>query len=373
MRPLYNYIDAEIAKISTELNVISQKYDNLLKNHEQLCENVRNNNVMLEGYGQLCKNFEDLSENVRNNNAVLEGYKQLCENFEQLSENIRNVNAMLEGYDKVIRNVQNLNLQINNFESDIERMRFIVSKLDKEKKPITLSTQPQNNSTLALSSSQNEYMNIDYFDFENYFRGSRAIIKERQKEYLKYFENCKNILDIGCGRGEFLELMRDSGFSAIGVDTYEDFAEYCESLGLDAVCADGIEYLSSIESIDGIFVGQVVEHLTTAQVISLIETAYEKLSDGGVLIMETPNPKSLSTYVNAFYLDPSHTKPVHPEFLKYLLRNAGYKDIEILFTDSSKPDITIPPIENENEFNHSMETVQQILFGSQDYAVIARK
>ena len=261
-------------------------------------------------------------------------------------------------------------------------MNYLVSKLNKPASAVS-AAKPDNAASAQTApspalpqspkTSSDEYSGIDYFRFENYFRGSRETVKQRQEIYLEYFRNCRSILDIGCGRGEFLELMRDNGLSAVGVDTYPDFAEYCCSLGLNAVCDDGIGYLSRIESVDGIFVGQVVEHLTVDQIINLIETAYSKLSDDGVIIMETPNPQSLSIYVNAFYIDPSHVKPVHPETLKYLLKNAGFSSIETVFTESSKPDITIPPLKNEEEFNTAMATVQNMLFGSQDYAVIARK
>lgn len=388
MKPLYDHADAlhsenkaELGKLAGKCSEMQKKIDEYEKNfqrynklipkfesYEGLCENVRNLNAQLEGYEGLC-------ENVRNLNAQLENYEGLC-------ENVRNLNAMLDGFDKLVLNVRNLNSEISRINSDYDRMNYLVSKLNKPDSAVS-AAKPDNAASAQTApspaipqspeTSSDEYSGIDYFRFENYFRGPREAVKQRQEIYLEYFRNCRSILDIGCGRGEFLELMRDNGLSAVGVDTYPDFAEYCCSLGLNAVCDDGIGYLSRLQSIDGIFVGQVVEHLTVDQIISLIETAYSKLSDGGVIIMETPNPQSLSIYVNAFYIDPSHVKPVHPETLKYLLKNAGFSNIETVFTESSKPEVVIPPLKNENEFNQAMTTVQSMLFGSQDYAVIARK
>ena len=94
--------------------------------------------------------------------------------------------------------------------------------------------------------------------------------------------------------------------------------------------------------------------------------------------METPNPTSLAIYTHAFYIDPSHKKPVHPLTLKYFVEKAGFRDVEILFTESSKLPIKIPKIklndsENEQEFNKAMKIIQDTLFGSQDYAIIAKK
>ena len=148
--------------------------------------------------------------------------------------------------------------------------------------------------------------------------------------------------------------------------------------GLKATCGDGCDFLEKTEGVDGIFVGQVVEHLKPHQIIRLCNTAYERLEDGGCIILETPNPTSLSIYTNAFYIDPSHIKPVHPLTMQYYLEKAGFKDIEIIYTESSRPPFEIPPLkcaeaENTAEFNEAMKRVSDIIFGSQDYAVVAVK
>ena len=296
--------------------------------------------------------------------------KDTLDNIERLSQNVRNLNSTLNGYDKIILNIQNLNSEMERIMLDNERLRFMMNSIRKQ----------ENNSATSTSTpvskkfdNSDDYSVIDYFDFENHFRGSRDLIKKRQSEYLRYLKECRMILDIGCGRGEFLEIMKENNVSAVGVDTYKPFVDYCNEKGFSAVCMDCIEYMSEEQGFEGIFVGQVIEHLTIGQIVSLIETAYNKLPDGGILIMETPNPKSLSIYANAFYLDPSHIKPVHPETISYFLKNAGFKNVDIIYTENSRPDITIPPICGEEEFNNAMNKVQQMLFGSQDYAAIARK
>ena len=162
------------------------------------------------------------------------------------------------------------------------------------------------------------------------------------------------------------------------MDTYDEFVEYCKERKLSAVCDDGAHYLKSIESTDGIFVGQVVEHLKDYQIIDLCSTAFEKMESGSYLVIETPNPTSLAIYTHAFYVDPSHVKPVHPLTMEYFLQKAGFKDIKIIYTDTSKINRNIPAlrgegIENLDEFNDVMSDVSSTLFGSQDYAIIARK
>ena len=122
-----------------------------------------------------------------------------------------------------------------------------------------------------------DYQAIDYFDFENYFRGSKDAIKENQKQYVPYFEGKKNVLDLGCGRGEFLELLKEHDIDATGVDFYEEYTDYCKGNGLKAVHGDAVEYLRQCDRCGGIFAGQLAEHLSTEQLVQLCELAYEKL------------------------------------------------------------------------------------------------
>lgn len=225
---------------------------------------------------------------------------------------------------------------------------------------------------------EDEYSCIDYFDFENHFRGSRESIKEVQKQYVEYFVGRNNVLDLGCGRGEFLELLMENKIESVGVECYSEFAEYCKMKGLNVAEEDALTYLEKQEKVGGIFAGQLIEHLKVNQIVRLCELAYEKLEEGAYMVLETPNPMSLAIYTHAFYIDPSHNKPVHPLLMEYFMKKAGFKDIRILFTESSKYPVDIPElvgtgIENIEAFNRSMEEVSRTLFGSQDYAVIGRK
>lgn len=197
-------------------------------------------------------------------------------------------------------------------------------------------------------------------------------------EYLPYFKNRKYVIDLGCGRGEFLELMKENGINASGVDLYKPFVNECQKQGLKVQHGDALQYLRQSDKIDGIFVGQLVEHMKIAQILQLCQRAYDRLEDGGVLIIETPNPMSLAIFTHAFYIDPSHNKPIHPLTLQYLLYKAGFKKADILFTENSKLNEQIPNlnglnIENLQEFNESMNKVTKLLYGSQDYAIIAIK
>lgn len=226
----------------------------------------------------------------------------------------------------------------------------------------------------------NVYTGIDYFDFENHFRGSRKEIKEAESIYLPYFKDKKFVLDLGCGRGEFLELLQENEISCLGVDNYEEFVAFCQAKKLNVICQDAIKYLGTqkTDSVGGIFAGQLIEHLKTEQLFGLCQLAYEKLEEGGYLILETPNPMCLSIYRNAFYIDPSHQKPVHPKMMEYLLKREGFRKVEIIFPDNSKCGYRLPllntdTVANLSEFNDGMNLLSDILFGSENYAVVAMK
>lgn len=227
--------------------------------------------------------------------------------------------------------------------------------------------------------SDNLYGEIDYFDFENHFRGNRSQIAERQKMYIDYFKDCKHVIDLGSGRGEFLDLLKQQRIPAVGVDLYGPFVDFCRMHGQEVVQEDAVSYLRRQENdcCDGIFAGQLIEHLNTKELISLCSDSYRTLKKGGTLIVETPNPTCVATYLNSFYLDPSHVKPVHPKTVEYFLRKAGFQEIRIIFTEQSKVGYRFPLLSAEGgnleEFNDGVNFLSDIIFGSQDYAVIAVK
>ena len=226
---------------------------------------------------------------------------------------------------------------------------------------------------------------VNYFVFEDQFRGSREEIKERQRAFVRYFEGCSNVLDIGCGRGEFLELMRDAGIGARGVDLDETMVEFCRSRGLAVELNDAVSYLEQLEdeSLDGVFIDQVVEHLEPAYLVRLLELCHRKMKFGYYLVAETVNPLSFASFAN-FYIDMTHVRPVHPATLKFLFGAAGFREAETRFSSPAPAEITLQKliptevIDDERKafiesYNHNIDSLNGLLYGAQDYAIIGKK
>ena len=208
---------------------------------------------------------------------------------------------------------------------------------------------------------------FDYLRFAERFRGSAEYVKSRQAFYVPYFAGCKNVLDIGCGRGEFLELMRDASVAARGIDLNREFIALCHGKGLAAEVADLFTYLSDLPdaSLDGIFSAQVVEHLPPARLPEMIRLAAQKLRRGGVLVVETPNPECLAIVATHFYLDPTHTKPIPNALLAFYMEEYGIGRIEVHQRS--------PAIESMPALAELPEAFRQMFFGGLDYAIIGKK
>jgi len=220
---------------------------------------------------------------------------------------------------------------------------------------------------------------FDYGGFEERFRGTEVELKERQRGYVALFAGRTNVLDVGCGRGEFLELLRESGIDARGVDLNLDMVLLCKDKGLDVSMADAFAHLESLpdESLGGVFAAQVIEHLHPRRVIELVRLCHRKLEPGAALVLETPNPKCLMVFADSFYKDPSHIQPIHPDTMHFLLEATGFDDVELRFLGAVDPALRIPPLRapgaDLEQFNQGIERLNALLFGFQDYAVIGKK
>jgi 2-polyprenyl-3-methyl-5-hydroxy-6-metoxy-1,4-benzoquinol methylase len=219
----------------------------------------------------------------------------------------------------------------------------------------------------SITAHTAEGADFDYQAFSHRFRGSEEYVKGGQAFYVPYFQNCRAVLDIGCGQGEFLEVMREAGISARGIDQSSESIQYCKGKGLDVQQADLFTYLSAAPalSLDGIFCSQVVEHLPAAGIPELIRLSAQALQPGGIIAIETPNPECLAIFATHFYLDPTHVKPVPSAQLAFYLQESGFGGITI------EPRFPAPDF--YPELNDLPEGFRKKFFGGMDYAIVARK
>ncbi len=220
-------------------------------------------------------------------------------------------------------------------------------------------------------------LDFDYFLFEEQFRGPEKTIRERQQQYVGYFQGREKVVDLGCGRGEFLELLRTAGVVARGVESSGDMLLLCRNKGFDVIQKHILSFLEEQpdESLGGIFCSQVIEHLPAALQIRLVNLAQRKLHSGSPLVIETINPECVYALARNFFLDPTHVRPVHPEMLVFLMRSVHFERVELKYSspvDSGPlPRLTFaqPPPELE-QFNRALEHANRLLFGFQDYAAV---
>jgi SAM-dependent methyltransferase len=221
---------------------------------------------------------------------------------------------------------------------------------------------------------------IDYLAFEARFRGAEETVRERQEVYRRHLEGRRRAVDLGCGRGELLELMRDAGVPAYGVDTEPDFVDLVAEKGLEVRREDAVAHVEGLApgDVDAIVASHLVEHLPPAVAARLVAAAAEALPEGGLLILETPNPESLVAGSINFHRDPTHLRPVHPDTLAFLCESAGFSEVEVLrlspVPDPERLPVAAPGDEPlARHVDRLAEQLNGVIYGWQDYAVLARR
>lgn len=220
----------------------------------------------------------------------------------------------------------------------------------------------------AMAAEADHTLDAFYVSFEDQFRGTRADIKQRVGVYLPYIQQANVgdrsalVIDLGCGRGEWLELLRDNGFSAKGIDQNRVMVRQCLELELDVIDADVVEFLQNLQpnSVAAITGMHIIEHIPFRRLIDLFDAALRALKPGGIVIFETPNPENIQVGACNFYYDPTHIRPLPPDPIRFVVEARGFVDVQIL---------RLHPV---SETDNTDIALQKFL-GPQDYSVIARK
>jgi SAM-dependent methyltransferase len=201
----------------------------------------------------------------------------------------------------------------------------------------------------------------DYFAFEARMRASADEIRRRQRPYVDDFRGAAPVVDVGCGRGEFLSLLAEAGIEARGVDADADMVAYARGEGLEVEQDDALAYLERLPdgSLGGIFAAQLLEHLPPPNLLRLLELAAAKLRRGGLFVAETINPLS-PLALRHYFADLTHAQPLVPETLELLARQAGFRETELRYLNPPDAPDDVEP------------RVAEIVFAPLDYALLAR-
>ncbi len=223
-----------------------------------------------------------------------------------------------------------------------------------------------------------------YVGFEDRFRGSRDEIRRRMADYVADFTSASDVLDVGCGRGEFLDLLREAGIAARGLDVNHEMVEVCRERGLAADEGDWLGYMQGLPdaSLGGLIAAQVVEHLEPAYLMRSLDVTYHKLRPGSRIVLETINPACWFAFFESYIRDLTHVRPIHPETLQYLLIASGFQQAEIRFRAPYPAHEKLQPVvvgadapaivrDAVETLNANVERLNRLLFTYLDYAAVA--
>lgn len=233
---------------------------------------------------------------------------------------------------------------------------------------------------------------LAYVGFEDRFRGSEEEIRSRLTDYVPYFSGASDVLDVGCGRGEFLDLLKQAGVSGRGLDLNPEMVEVCKARGLDATAGDALSYLQGLpdESLGGLLAIQVVEHLEPGYLQQFLQAAFFKLRPGAIMVLETINPACWVAFFESYIRDLTHVRPIHPETLQYLLHASGFSSANIVYrapiAEEARLQKVTPSVERfgggdqhdrvaelVTAFNRNMDRLNSHMFTFQDYAAVAKR
>ncbi|MHC5745177.1 MAG: class I SAM-dependent methyltransferase [Nostoc sp.] len=319
--------------------------------------------------------------------------------FQDIDQYLGVMDIRLQGIDdslntingSVNNSITDIEEKLNNFKTHIQRMderhirndNYLKNDLIQQKRIIALFLEearrrlpePFNQQQVQNFINEDQHLlDAFYVAFEDQFRGSREQIGNRLKVYLPLIEEAKvgtpnsPILDVGCGRGEWLELLRESGYTAKGIDMNRVMQEQCQARKLDVLESDVIAYLQSLpdDSLGAVTGFHIIEHLEFPVLIKLLEEVVRVLKTEGIAIFETPNPKNLVVGACNFYSDPTHRNPVFPETIQFCLSFKGLSNVQLMYLN---------PVEDSPFDKPDIEslTLNNWFFGSRDYAVIGYK
>lgn len=322
------------------------------------------------------------------NNSLTQAFKANLTLKEQLIAQVNSLNNALEIAQIKLQNQENIlklyeqQLKENKQEylSDNTYLKNKLTQQERLLKTLIDGSPEQGSEYRSFSSPANHLsekthlLDAFYVALEDKFRGAREDIFERLKVYLPLIEAAKigtnetPILDVGCGRGEWLELLQKNGYQAAGIDTNRVMVEQCQEKMFKVTEADVIQYLRSLpnRSLGGITGFHIIEHLPFEILMELFSETTRVLKQGGIAIFETPNPQNILVASYKFYIDPTHLHPLPSELVKFIAELQGLSKVQILNLHPYPDNLLLKGLEVAERFNEHF-------YSAQDYSVIGYK
>lgn len=266
--------------------------------------------------------------------------------------------------DKLQSEYSHVKTLLMNFSELEKSIEHIIASIDEKMDPAKIE---------KLREIKNRLSVYQYSDFEQRFRGSKEAVTQKLEKYLPLFSNQDSVIDIGCGRGEFVSLLKDKGIDVEGVDISDSMLKVAQEQGLPCRKQEALDCLveKDSESIGGIFSAQVIEHFDPEYLRNVVIESFRVLQKGGPILLETVNPLSLFALSNIYFLDVTHQKPLHPEYMRYLLESCGFSEVEIIYPEEL-PDEKLEELPPEEAiarpFNTNVDKLNKIIFSSPVYA-----
>ena len=340
---LHAHKDLMQSQLDIQQRMLNEQQKNLQDQHKALQEQQRQ---VQEQYTYLKSQQQALDQHHEAQHHQADEFKRLVAELQQAKNVQQELRARLQHLER--------------------QPRQVAVAADSNTSNIVATVEPQQHQSAVPDSF--------YLAFENRFRGDAATIRERQSYYLPMLEELAPLnsglplVDIGCGRGEWLQMLPER-FKRIGIDLNSMNVEACHAQGLDAVQQDALIWLANQpeNSVAAVTAFHVIEHLTFEQFNVLLDECQRVLAPGGVVIFETPNPENLISAATHFYTDPTHLHPLPPAFTEFLVEFKGFDDVQIH---------RLNPIPREYALNEDSEVARRcdaLFYGPQDYAVTASK
>ncbi len=288
-----------------------------------------------------------------------------------------NAERRIDALSPAVESIAELRTQLNVLQRKLEA-------LSRDARPLPPSSHPIPKPQPPIADE------VTYLAFEDEFRGSDETIEARLREYVPLFAGAHDVIDIGCGRGEFLAALARAGVSGRGVDANDAMAAAARARGLDVTTGDGLSFLEAVPdgSLGGLLASQVVEHLAPAYLMRLIAASHHKLKPGAPIVLETINPACWLAFFSSYIRDLTHVRPIHPETLQYLLRASGFERVSLKYTAPVPDNVRMKPIalpadllqsadpqsralaEMAQTMNANAAILNNLLFSYFDYAAI---